>query len=156
MDVKVKGGNVYYVIGSGGSQKEIITMAIVKTIAERNALDPKTTFQCMVKQASGAGGDPTVHRGWALYASVDGGWTKIAEEESVDGVWGVKAEILATVMSKIDAAAMEKRLRDLIGQSSFQPYSETITKLPERYQQEDLANIVRQLVTAVNTMNKKN
>lgn len=52
-------------------------------------------------------GDPTVHRGWAVYTWYGhklgpdrGGWYKIAEQESVDGPWGIDEVILKSLVPR--------------------------------------------------------
>ena len=53
-------------------------------------------------------GDPTVHEGWALYCwdeHKDGnkaGWRKVAEQESVDGPWGIDERILKQLVKRVD------------------------------------------------------
>lgn len=56
-------------------------------------------------------GDPTVHEGWALYCwdvhkeGTVAGWRKVAEQESVDGPWGIDERILKMLVKKVDFLA---------------------------------------------------
>lgn len=53
-------------------------------------------------------GDPTVHEGWALYCwdehkdGTQAGWRKVAEQESVDGPWGIDERILKQLVKRSD------------------------------------------------------
>ena len=102
-------GHIYYVIGKEGGGDFI---ARCKTIGERNSLTGKGI--CFVEQAYKD--DPTVMRGWALYMSIGTEttttsikWVKIAEEESVDGIWGIQNEVLRTLVQKsVFNAAMQE------------------------------------------------
>ena len=101
-DVQNRGdGNQYYVIGSGDPAGE--HFKIVNTIGERNAV----IEDCFVLVRKAYLADPTVHRGWAMYipsgaytTSTSRTWIKVAEEESVDGPWGIQAEILDMLVRK--------------------------------------------------------
>lgn len=103
-DVQARGdGNQYYVIGSGDPAGE--HFRIVNTISERDAI----SGDCFVLVKNAYLADPTVHRGWAMYlpsgqitTTTGRRWIKIAEEESVDGPWGVQAEILDMLVKKTD------------------------------------------------------
>ena len=66
-------------------------------------------------------GDPTVHKGWAMYCwdgyakgASGGGWRKVAEQESVDGPWGIDEIILNSLVKKSDfnmfKASIEERV----------------------------------------------
>jgi len=94
-------GHAYYVIGSPDGDGDFIVR--VSTISERNALSGKGL--CLVTEAYK--GDPSVGRGWALYMHIGSvttttglTWIKIAEEESVDGIWGFQQEVLDTLVKK--------------------------------------------------------
>ena len=73
-------------------------------------------------------GDPTVHEGWAIYCwdnykdNSKAGWRKIAEQESVDGPWGID----------------ERILKMLVRRTEFNSYveqnNERVTNLEERVQ----------------------
>ena len=101
-DVQNRGdGNQYYVIGSGDPSGD--HFKIVNSIADRNAI----TEDCFVLVRNAYIADPTVHRGWAMYipsgsftTSTHRTWIKVAEEESVDGPWGIQAEILDMLVRK--------------------------------------------------------
>lgn len=150
--VKKVGGGVTYVIGSHASGPSIV-YAVVDTIGDRNALDKSQVPMCLVRKA--AGGDPTVHRGWAMYAVVDDKWVKISEEESVDGVWGVKAEILATVMSKLDAVNMEKRLQKYIEDHvTFVPSHEAIAEIGSVWDEETIVSRLNSVIITLNKINQ--
>ena len=51
-------------------------------------------------------GDPTVHEGWAMYCwdvykdNNKAGWRKVAEQESVDGPWGIDERILKMLVKR--------------------------------------------------------
>lgn len=76
-------------------------------------------------------GDPTVHEGWAMYCwdnykdNNKAGWRKIAEQESVDGPWGID----------------ERILKMLVRRTEFNSYveqnNERVTNLEERVQRNE-------------------
>lgn len=97
---RAEDGHVYYLIGNADSSTFI---ARVRTISERNAL----TGNGIVLVTEAYKGDPTVNRGWALYLSIGSSttttsvrWLKIAEAETVDGIWGFQEEVLRTLVKK--------------------------------------------------------
>ena len=53
-------------------------------------------------------GDPTVHEGWAMYCWDDfkegttPGWRKVAEQESVDGPWGIDERIIRMLVRRTE------------------------------------------------------
>lgn len=53
-------------------------------------------------------GDPTVHEGWAMYCwdvhktNTTAGWRKVAEQESVDGPWGIDERILKMLVKRTE------------------------------------------------------
>ena len=92
-------GKQVYVIGSGDGSDGSGAFLFVDTISERDQfVTDKFVF---VRQAYK--NDPTVNRGWAVYiydSSAKVHWVKVMEEESVDGPWGVQAEILKSCITK--------------------------------------------------------
>jgi hypothetical protein len=96
-------GKQVYVIGTGDGSDGAGAFIFVDTISERDSIiTDKFVF---VRNAYK--NDPTVNRGWAIYiydAAGDIHWRKVMEEESVDGPWGVQAEILKSVITKAQFA----------------------------------------------------
>ena len=92
-------GKQVYVIGSGDGSDGSGAFLFVDTISERDQfVTDKFVF---VRQAYK--NDPTVNRGWAVYiydSAAKVHWVKVMEEESVDGPWGVQAEILKSCITK--------------------------------------------------------
>lgn len=87
-------GKMFYIIGSTDISRE--HCVIVQDISARDSIAGKTDGFVLVENATG---DPTVHRGWAMYIyatnlSGKNKWIKVAEQESVDGIWGINEELL--------------------------------------------------------------
>lgn len=107
-------GTTYFVIGSGSSASSA-HLVVVDTISERNVLP--NTGMVLVRKAYL--GDDTVHRGWALYIvdpdtlnTVPHKWIKIAEQESVDGPWGVNEELLSVLVQTKDFTAFKNQINE--------------------------------------------
>ena len=115
-------GHIYYVIES---ERENIFMGIqfVEYYADltnftgmpglffvRNAAGVKTVT--INGEVIGQHGDPTVHEGWAMYCwdnqkkmddgTIKAGWRKVAEQESVDGPWGIDERILKMLVRRTE------------------------------------------------------
>lgn len=111
-------GHIYYVIESDGQTKTYVGVFFVENYDQ--LVDHEGEWGLwFVRDAAaddtGQHGDPTVHEGWAMYAwdtqkrvtkddgsVVFGGWRKVAEQESVDGPWGIDERILAQLVKKVD------------------------------------------------------
>ena len=159
--VKKKGGNTYFVIGSGagggsgGGSSESSTK-FVANIAERNALD-NPAGMVFVKDATG---DSTVDRGWAIYIHDGKDWIKIIEEESVNGMWSVRNEIKKTIVTK-------RELSEAVGNlnHTIQEIVEEIGKIPssidepiaqinesEDWSETTIVTKLNELITTINTL----
>ena len=153
-----KGGNQYYVIGSapsggsgsGGSGSSGTTF--VNDIAARNALDNKSGM-VFVKDATG---DTTVDRGWAIYIHDGEKWIKIIEEESVNGLWGVRNEIKRTVVTKREMSDIVSELRNAIRESSASgpKLENNLAEIDETqpWSEATLVDKLNEVVSAINTL----
>ena len=104
-------GHIYYVVDSDGSRRAYVGIVFVERYDELNEWrgQPGLFF---VRDAAcdptGQHGDPTVHEGWAMYTwdayfrDHNGGWRKVAEQESVDGPWGIDERILNMLVKKTE------------------------------------------------------
>lgn len=116
VDVINKGAHIWYVIDSEGNKRAVMGVQFVDTysvLCNKEYLGQPGIF--FVRDAAEQGyGDPTVHEGWAAYVwdnmltAEKAGWRKIAEQESVDGPWGIDERILNMLVKKTDfSTAME-------------------------------------------------
>lgn len=149
MDTKAR---TVYVIGSGQNPAPT-PMATVNNIAERDALS--NTLFAMVLDATG---DTTVTQGWALYAATPSGWTKIAEEETVEGLFGFKREIAKTLVEKKKFVDTVAELKRMIGQAggSVTPLDKDTPEVdPNDYGDRDIINAINTLIQWAKNAGKK-
>lgn len=129
------------IIGSGDEAKSGKHIAFVNSISERDAL--KTDGFVFVRNAYL--GDKTVHRGWAVYVrgkcttSDQPHWIKTMEEESVDGLWSVRSEILEVMFTKAEF---------LKWKSQFFPKQE-ILKIGSEWTEEDLVRKINEIINVL-------
>lgn len=113
-------GHIYYVIQADGKTRAYVGIVFLE--GYDNLSDHRGEPGLFFVREAGAkviykdgepyseqNGDPTVHSGWAMYcwdAQKDGpnkgNWRKVAEQESVDGPWGIDELILNLLVKKVD------------------------------------------------------
>jgi len=112
-------GHVYYVIAAEG-QKVLMGIQYLERFEDLNRhigepglffvrdaaakhTDPNDYASPIIQN-----GDPTVHEGWAMYSwdthktNTSAGWRKVAEQESVDGPWGIDERILKMLVRRTE------------------------------------------------------
>lgn len=104
-------GHIYYVIDSEGKQKIVMGISFLDNYDQLDEVigQPGLWFvRDAAADESGQHGDPSVHEGWAMYTwdghlfTDHGGWRKVAEQESVDGPWGIDERILQMLVKKTE------------------------------------------------------
>ena len=111
-DVVNKDPFIWYVIDADGKRRAVMGIRFVSDYTTLNANYKGEPGMFLVRNAAaspdGKGGDPSVHEGWAMYTwdteltATTAGWRKIAEQESVDGPWGIDERVLNLLVRKVD------------------------------------------------------
>lgn len=120
-------GHIWYVVDADGKQRIVMGIIFLDHYEDLKTWVGKPGLFFVRDAAAdeaGEHGDPTVHKGWAMYtwdgqmivekSSISGGWRKVAEQESVDGPWGIDEYILKMLVKKVDYNADMKIVNDAI------------------------------------------
>ena len=125
-------GHIYYVIQADGKTR--INIGIEFLDGYDNLVDHRGEPGLFFVRQAGAktimkdgepysvqNGDPTVHSGWALYCWDNhkngpnrGDWRKVAEQESVDGPWGIDELILNMLVKKVEFNMFVTRITEQV------------------------------------------
>lgn len=126
VDVVNKDPFIWYVIDAEGNKRAVMGVRFVNDYATLNAQCKGEPGIFFVRNAAATetntGGDPSVHEGWACYVwdneltATTAGFRKIAEQESVDGPWGIDERILKMLVKKSDFDSTVSGIRETLSQ----------------------------------------
>lgn len=128
VDVVNKDPFIWYVIDAEGNKRAVMGVRFVNDYATLNSQCKGEPGIFIVRNAAATetntGGDPSVHEGWAAYVwdneltATTAGFRKIAEQESVDGPWGIDERILKMLVKKSDFDTTVSGIRETLTQHS--------------------------------------
>lgn len=117
---------IWYVIDAEGNKRAVMGVRFVNDYATLNSQCKGEPGIFFVRNAAATttntGGDPSVHEGWACYVwdneltANTAGFRKIAEQESVDGPWGIDERILKMLVKKSDFNTAVSGIREILTQ----------------------------------------
>lgn len=143
-------GHIWYVVASDGTRRAVMGIIFLEKYDELSEWrgSPGLYFvRDAAADETGQHGDPTVHEGWAMYCwdayfkDHNGGWRKVAEQESVDGPWGIDERILKMLVRRTEFNA---KMAEVDGR---------LDDLTERVQ--NIESIIEAIQKAIDDLNKK-